>query len=77
MIVTTERIRITREVVRAAHAVGISVGAELGRLGEVEEHIQVADKDVHLTAEYAAFIAHEDDVLLSAGTLETVRKALA
>jgi fructose-bisphosphate aldolase, class II len=44
-----ENIRITRQVVKAAHARGISVEAELGRLGGVEEHVQVEEKNAHLT----------------------------
>ena len=67
-----ENIRITREVVDAAHAVGISVEAELGRLGGVEEHIQVADKDVHLTdpAEAEIFVKESgcDSLAVAIGT---------
>jgi fructose-bisphosphate aldolase class II len=67
-----ENIRITREVVNAAHAVGISVEAELGRLGGVEEHIQVADKDVHLTdpAEAEVFVKESgcDSLAVAIGT---------
>jgi fructose-bisphosphate aldolase class II len=44
-----ENIRITRQVVDAAHARGISVEAELGRLGGVEEHVQVDEKNANLT----------------------------
>ena len=44
-----ENIRITRQVVDAAHARGISVEAELGQLGGVEEHVQVDEKNAHLT----------------------------
>ncbi len=36
-----ENIRLTRQVAEAAHARGISVEAELGQLGGVEEHVQV------------------------------------
>jgi len=42
-------IRITRQVVDAAHARGISVEAELGQLGGVEEHVRVDEKNAHLT----------------------------
>jgi fructose-bisphosphate aldolase class II len=42
-------IRITKQVVEAAHARGISVEAELGRLGGVEEHVQVDEKNANLT----------------------------
>jgi fructose-bisphosphate aldolase class II len=44
-----ENIRITRQVVESAHAHGISVEAELGQLGGVEEHVQVEEKNAHLT----------------------------
>ncbi len=42
-------IRETRKVVEAAHAVGVSVEAEIGRLGGVEEHVVVAEEDAILT----------------------------
>jgi fructose-bisphosphate aldolase, class II len=44
-----ENIRITKEVVAAAHSKGISVEAELGQLGGVEEHVQVEEHNAHLT----------------------------
>jgi len=42
-------IEITRRVVEAAHAKGIVVEAELGKLGGVEEHVQVSEADAKLT----------------------------
>jgi fructose-bisphosphate aldolase, class II len=39
----------TKRVVEAAHAMGITVEAELGRLGGIEEHIVVDEKDAFLT----------------------------
>ena len=39
----------TKKVVEAAHAMGISVEAELGRLGGIEEHVVVDEKDAFLT----------------------------
>ena len=39
----------TARVVEAAHAKGISVEAELGQLGGVEEHISVSEADAKLT----------------------------
>jgi len=39
----------TKRVVEAAHAVGASVEAELGRLAGVEEHVAVDEKDALLT----------------------------
>ena len=44
-----ENIAITKRVVEAAHAKGISVEAELGMLGGVEEDIQVDEKHAMLT----------------------------
>ena len=44
-----ENVRITRRVVEAAHARGIAVEAELGRLGGVEEHVTVDESNAHLT----------------------------
>ena len=44
-----ENIAITRRVVDAAHAKGISVEAELGMLGGVEEDIAVDEKNANLT----------------------------
>jgi len=42
-------IEITRRVVEAAHARGIVVEAELGKLGGVEEHVQVDEANAMLT----------------------------
>ncbi|MDX1675459.1 MAG: ketose-bisphosphate aldolase [Longimicrobiales bacterium] len=44
-----ENIAITKRVVDRAHQKGISVEAELGMLGGVEEDIQVDEKDARLT----------------------------
>jgi len=44
-----ENIRITKQVVDAGHAAGVVVEAELGRLGGVEEHVQVSEAEAHLT----------------------------
>jgi fructose-bisphosphate aldolase class II len=44
-----ENVAITRRVVEAAHAKGISVEAELGMLGGVEEDIAVDEKNACLT----------------------------
>ncbi len=44
-----ENIRITGEIVEAAHAKGIVVEAELGQLGGVEEHVKIDEKNAHLT----------------------------
>lgn len=44
-----ENVAETIKCVEAAHAVGVSVEAELGRLGGIEEHIVVDEKDAFLT----------------------------
>jgi fructose-bisphosphate aldolase class II len=44
-----ENVAITKRVVERARARGISVEAELGQLGGVEEDISVAEDQVHLT----------------------------
>jgi fructose-bisphosphate aldolase class II len=49
-----ENIAITKRVVERAHAKGISVEAELGMLGGVEEDIQVDEKNACLTDPFEA-----------------------
>ena len=44
-----ENVAITRRVVERAHAKGVSVEAEMGMLGGVEEDIQVDEKHARLT----------------------------
>jgi len=44
-----ENIRATREIVRCAHATGVTVEGELGRIGGEEAGIDVTDSDAHLT----------------------------
>ena len=44
-----ENVAITKRVVDAAHAKGLSVEAEIGQLGGVEEDIKVDEKNAHLT----------------------------
>ncbi|RAL23338.1 class II fructose-1,6-bisphosphate aldolase [Thermoflavimicrobium daqui] len=43
-----ENIRLTKKVVEAAHAAGVSVEAELGTIGGVEDDLNVADEDAKL-----------------------------
>ncbi|MBI5831091.1 MAG: ketose-bisphosphate aldolase [Armatimonadetes bacterium] len=67
-----DNIAITKRVVDAAHAKGISVEAELGKLGGVEEHVSVSEADAKLTnpAEAAEFIARSgcDSLACAIGT---------
>ena len=62
----------TRRVVEAAHAVGVGVEAEIGRLGGVEEHVVVSDEDAFLTNpdEAAWFMEHSgaDYLAVAIGT---------
>jgi fructose-bisphosphate aldolase class II len=44
-----ENIAITKRIADRAHAKGISVEAELGQLGGVEEHVSVSEADAKLT----------------------------
>lgn len=44
-----ENIRITREVAQAAHAAGVTVEAELGRLGGIEDNVNVSAREAFLT----------------------------
>ncbi|MCG8499301.1 MAG: class II fructose-1,6-bisphosphate aldolase [Firmicutes bacterium] len=44
-----ENIAATNEIIKIAHAVGVSVEAELGRLGGIEDNISVDEKDARLT----------------------------
>jgi fructose-bisphosphate aldolase class II len=67
-----ENIAVTKRVVDAAHAKGISVEAELGMLGGVEEHISVDEKDARLTdpAEAEEFVKRTgcDSLAVAIGT---------
>ncbi len=44
-----ENIRITKKIVEIAHAVGVSVEAELGKLGGTEDDISVDEKEATFT----------------------------
>ncbi|MEM7336013.1 MAG: class II fructose-bisphosphate aldolase [Chloroflexota bacterium] len=44
-----ENIRITREVVNAAHAVGVSVEGEVGRIQGVEDDLTVSEEDAAMS----------------------------
>ncbi len=67
-----ENIAITRRIVDRAHAKGISVEAELGMLGGVEEDIQVDEKHAMLTDpdEAAEFVERSgcDSLAVAIGT---------
>jgi fructose-bisphosphate aldolase class II len=67
-----ENIAVTRRVVERAHAKGISVEAELGQLGGVEEDIKVEEKHARLTDpdEAAEFVRRTgcDSLAVAIGT---------
>jgi fructose-bisphosphate aldolase class II len=67
-----KNVEITKRVVDAAHASGISVEAEIGQLGGVEEHITVAEDKAHLTdpAEAEKFVKQSgcDSLACAIGT---------
>jgi fructose-bisphosphate aldolase, class II len=44
-----ENLAATKEVVRVAHACGVTVEGELGRIGGEEAGIDVSNEDIHLT----------------------------
>lgn len=55
-----ENIRITKEVVKAAHAMGVSVEGELGTIGGVEDDISVDDADAALAKPEEAIRFYEE-----------------
>ena len=65
-------VKATARVVEAAHAVGVTVEAEIGRLGGVEEHVVVSEADAILTKpdEAAWFMEHSgaDYLAVAIGT---------
>ncbi len=67
-----QNVAITRRVVEAAHAKGLSVEAEIGQLGGVEEDIKVDEKNAHLTdpKEAKAFVEQSgcDSLAVAVGT---------
>ncbi|MBT7008391.1 MAG: class II fructose-bisphosphate aldolase, partial [Candidatus Jacksonbacteria bacterium] len=65
-----ENIAITRRVVERAHAVGISVEAELGMLGGVEEHVKGDNPCLTDPAEAEKFVAQTgcDSLACAIGT---------
>ena len=67
-----ENVAITKRVVDRAHAKGISVEAEIGQLGGVEEDIQVDEKNANLTDpdEAEAFVKQSgcDSLAVAIGT---------
>lgn len=73
-----ENVRITQEVVKIAHSVGVSVEAELGRIVGTEEHVRVSDKEELFTDpdEAARFVelTNVDSLAIAIGTAHGVYK---
>lgn len=73
-----ENIRKTKEIVDIAHAVGVSVEAELGKIGGTEDDITVEEKDAIFTDPEEARIFVEktgvDSLAIAVGTAHGVYK---
>lgn len=67
-----ENVRLTKEVVKAAHAMGVSVEGELGTIGGVEDDISVDEADANLAKPEEAIRFYEetgvDCVAIAVGT---------
>lgn len=67
-----ENIRLTKEVVKAARAMGVSVEGELGTIGGVEDDINVDEEDANLAKPEEAIRFYEetgvDCVAIAVGT---------
>ena len=55
-----ENIRLTKEIVKAAHAMGVSVEGELGTIGGVEDDISVDEEDAALAKPEEAIRFYEE-----------------
>ncbi|WP_274363950.1 class II fructose-1,6-bisphosphate aldolase [Paenibacillus thermotolerans] len=73
-----ENIRLTKEVVRAAHAMGVSVEGELGTIGGVEDDISVDEANASLAKPEEAIRFYEetgvDCVAIAVGTAHGMYK---
>lgn len=75
-----ENIEKTRNVVEIAHAVGVSVEAELGKIGGTEDDVSVAEKDATFTdpKEAKEFVERTgiDSLAIAVGTAHGVYKGV-
>ncbi|NBI31072.1 class II fructose-1,6-bisphosphate aldolase [Chengkuizengella marina] len=55
-----ENVRLTKEVVKTAHAMGVSVEGELGTIGGVEDDISVDESDANLAKPEEAIRFYEE-----------------
>lgn len=73
-----ENIRLTKEIVKIAHAVGVSVEAELGKIGGTEDQIVVSEAEATYTdPEEARIFVEEtgvDSLAIAVGTAHGVYK---
>lgn len=73
-----ENIAYSKKVVEIAHAVGVSVEAELGKIGGTEDHITVSDRDATFTdpEEARRFVEETgvDSLAIAVGTAHGVYK---
>lgn len=73
-----ENIRLTKEIVRIAHSVGVSVEAEIGKIGGTEDQIVVSDAEATYTdPEEARIFVEEtgvDSLAIAVGTAHGVYK---
>lgn len=73
-----ENIRRTKEIVRIAHSVGVSIEAELGKIGGTEDQVVVSDAEVAYTdPEEARIFVEEtgvDSLAVAVGTAHGVYK---
>lgn len=73
-----ENIRLTKEIVRIAHSVGVSVEAELGKIGGTEDQIVVSEAEATYTdPEEARIFVEEtgvDSLAIAVGTAHGVYK---
>lgn len=73
-----ENIRLTKEVVKAAHAVGVSVEGELGTIGGVEDDVSVDESEAALAKPEEAIRFYEetnvDALAIAVGTAHGMYK---
>jgi fructose-bisphosphate aldolase class II len=73
-----ENIAFTNKVIEVAHAVGVTVEAELGKIGGTEDHITVSEKDATFTdpEEAKKFVeaTNVDYLAIAVGTAHGVYK---
>lgn len=74
-----DNIATTRDIVRAAHAVGVAVEAELGRIAGVEDDLSVDEEDAYYTdpeqALYFYTSTRADSLAVSIGSAHGLYKA--